>query len=70
MFLEFLVLGSTRYRTKRIIILQTCCLNFFNNRATNAAPESFNAKIKSFRNALRGVRDVEFFPFRLYRLYA
>lgn len=45
-------------------------LNFFNNRATNAAAESFNAKIKSFRNALRGVRDVDFFLFRLYKLYA
>ncbi|WP_343668479.1 transposase [Chitinophaga sp.] len=32
-------------------------LNFFNNRATNAAAESFNAKVKSFRNAMRGVRD-------------
>lgn len=45
-------------------------LNFFNNRATNAAAESFNAKIKSFRNALRGVRDVEFFLYRLTKLYA
>lgn len=36
-------------------------LNFFNNRATNAAAESFNAKIKSCRNALRGVRNVAFF---------
>lgn len=45
-------------------------LNFFNNRATNAAAESFNAKIKSFRNAMRGVRDVEFFLFRLVKLYA
>ena len=45
-------------------------LNFFNNRATNAAAESFNAKVKSFRNALRGVRDVEFFLFRLNKLYA
>lgn len=45
-------------------------LNFFNNRATNAAAESFNAKIKSFRNALRGVRDIEFFLYRLSKLYA
>ncbi|WP_291921484.1 transposase [Chitinophaga sp.] len=29
-------------------------LNFFNNRATNAAAESFNAKIKALSNALRG----------------
>lgn len=45
-------------------------LNFFNNRTTNAAAESFNAKIKSFRNALRAVRDVEFFLYRLTKLYA
>lgn len=45
-------------------------LNFFNNRATNAAAESFNAKIKAFRNAMRGVRDIEFFLFRLAKLYA
>jgi len=45
-------------------------LNFFNNRATNAAAESFNSKIKAFRNTMRGVRDVEFFLFRLAKLYA
>lgn len=27
-------------------------------------------KIKSFRNALRGVRDIEFFLYRLTKLYA
>lgn len=59
---------KTVARTIRIHYLGI--LNFFNNRATNAAAESFNAKIKSFRNALRGVRDVEFFLFRLYKLYA
>lgn len=45
-------------------------LNFFNNRATNAAAESFNAKIKNFRNNLRGVRDIDFFLYRLFKLYA
>ncbi|PWV44386.1 transposase, partial [Chitinophaga sp. S165] len=45
-------------------------LNFFDNRATNAAAESFNAKIKAFRNALRGVRYVEFFLYRLAKIYA
>ncbi|CAL1516792.1 transposase [Chitinophaga sp. MM2321] len=45
-------------------------LNFFNNRSTNAAAESFNAKIKAFRNALRGVRDVPFSLYRLTKLYA
>lgn len=45
-------------------------LNFFVNRSTNASAESFNAKIKAFRNALRGVIDVEFFLFRLTKIYA
>ena len=45
-------------------------LNFFNNRSTNAAAESFNAKIKAFRSASRGVRDIPFFLFRLSKIYA
>jgi len=45
-------------------------LNFFINRSTNASAESFNAKIKSFRATLRGVVDVEFFLFRLTKIYA
>ncbi len=39
-------------------------LNFWNNRATNAYAESFNAKIKGFRGMLRGIRDIKFFLFR------
>jgi len=45
-------------------------LNFFINRSTNASAESFNAKIKSFRAALRGVVDIDFFLFRLTKIYA
>ena len=47
-------------------------LNFFVNvnKATNAFAESFNAKIKAFRAALRGVTDIKFFLFRLTKLYA
>lgn len=45
-------------------------LNFFNHRATNAASESFNAKIKLFRTKLRGVRDINFFLYRLANIYA
>jgi transposase len=45
-------------------------LNFFNNRSTNAAAESFNAKIKAFRAVSRGVRDVNFFLYRLAKIYA
>lgn len=45
-------------------------VNFFHNRSTNAAVESFNAKIKAFRRVFRGVKDKAFFLFRLCKLYA
>lgn len=45
-------------------------LNFFDNRSTNASAESFNAKIKAFRSQFRGVKNVEFFLFRLAKIYA
>lgn len=45
-------------------------LNFYNNRSSNAAAESFNSKIKLFRANLRGVADKSFFLFRLTKLYA
>lgn len=45
-------------------------LNYFDNRSTNAAAESFNAKIKAFRTQFRGVRNIEFFLFRLTQIYA
>lgn len=44
-------------------------LNYFDNRSTNAAAESFNAKIKAFRIQFRGVRNVEFFLFRLTQIF-
>ena len=44
-------------------------LNFYNNRSSNAAAESFNAKIKLFRANLRGVTDKSFFLFRIAMLY-
>ncbi len=48
----------------------TDILNYFDNRSTNAAAESFNAKIKAFRLQLRGIRDVNFFLFRLEKLFS
>lgn len=45
-------------------------LNFYNNRASNAIAESFNAKIKLFRANLRGVVDKKFFLFRIANIYA
>ena len=45
-------------------------LNFFERRSTNAAAESFNAKIKAFRAQFRGVRNISFFLYRLTKIYA
>lgn len=45
-------------------------LNYFENRSTNASAESFNAKIKAFRAQFRGVRNVDFFLFRLSTIFA
>ncbi|MFV8373681.1 ISL3 family transposase [Flavobacterium sp. LB2P74] len=45
-------------------------LNYFDNRSTNASSESYNAKIKAFRAQFRGVRNIEFFFFRLTNIYA
>lgn len=61
---EFLALRNTFYKHHDGI------LNFFNNRSTNAAAESFNAKVKDFRRTFRGVADLSFFMFRLTKIYA
>ena len=45
-------------------------INFFDRGSTNAASESFNAKIKEFRTQFRGVKDRAFFLFRLAKIYA
>lgn len=44
-------------------------LNYFNRRATNASAEAFNSKVKIFRAQMKGVRDRDFFLFRLAKLY-
>lgn len=45
-------------------------LNYFRRRATNASAEAFNSKVKIFRAQLKGIRDRNFFIFRLVKLYA
>nr|WP_281502551.1 transposase [Arenibacter sp. F20364] len=45
-------------------------LNYFINISTNASAKSFNTKIKAFRARFRGVRNTEFFLFRLTQLFA
>jgi len=44
-------------------------LNYFDYTSINVATESFNAKIKEFRNQFRGVRDVKLFLYRLTKLH-
>ena len=55
---------------RTIMIHYRTILNYFDNRSTNASAESFNAKIKAFRSQFRGVRNTEFFLFRLSQIYA
>ncbi len=59
-------------RDKTVLLLShdAGILNFFNNRSTNASAKSFNAKIKAFRTSARVVRDINFFLFRLAKIYA
>lgn len=45
-------------------------LNYFDNRSINASAESFNAKLKAFESQFRGVRNIEFFLYRLKQIYA
>ena len=45
-------------------------LNYFKHRATNAAIESFHAKLKLFRQRIRGVVDKTFFFFRIIQYFA
>lgn len=44
-------------------------LNYFINRATNAAAESLNSKLKSFRAQVRGVSDLPFFMYRVCKIF-
>ncbi len=53
---QFNVIASTFYEHYDEI------LNFYNKRSSNAAAESFNAKIKLFRANLHGVLDKKILP--------
>ena len=44
-------------------------LNYFNNRATNAAAESFNSKVKGLRTLVHGVSDLPFYMFRCAKIF-
>ena len=64
--------GSKNFNTVIRTIQQhyRSILNYFDNRSTNASAESFNAKIKAFRTQFRGVRDVNYFLFRIEKIFA
>ena len=44
-------------------------LNYFNNRSTNASAESLNSKMKGFRAQVRGVADMPFFMYRMFKIF-
>ncbi len=44
--------------------------NYFINREANAAIEGFHAKLKLFRQRIRGINDKNFFFFRIFQYFA
>ncbi len=49
---------------------QETILAYFVHRKTNALAETFNSKIKAFRSIFRGVSDLDFFLFRVSKIFA
>ena len=71
-FEKVMALGNNNFRSviKTFKNHAPTILNYFRRRATNASAEAFNSKVKIFRSQMRGVRDRNFFIFRLVKLYA
>jgi len=69
---KVMALGNNNFRSviKTFKNHAPTILNYFRRRATNASAEAFNSKVKIFRSQMRGVRDRNFFIFRLVKLYA
>lgn len=69
---KVMALGNNNFRSviKTFKNHAQTILNYFRRRATNASAEAFNSKVKIFRSQMRGVRDRDFFIFRLVKLYA
>ncbi len=44
--------------------------NYFRNKSTNANIESFNSKLKLFRRNTRGIKDKNFFIFRILKYFS
>ena len=69
---KVMALGNNNFRSviKTFRNHAPTILNYFRRRATNASAEAFNSKVKIFRSQMRGIRDRDFFIFRLVKLYA
>ncbi len=69
---KVMALGNNNFRSviKTFRNHAPTILNYFRRRATNASAEAFSSKVKIFRSQMRGVRDRDFFIFRLVKLYA
>lgn len=69
---KVMALGNSSFRSviKTFKNHAPTIINYFRRRATNASAEAFNSKVKIFRSQMRGVRDRDFFIFRLVKLYA
>ena len=69
---KVMALGNNNFRSviKTFKNHAPTILNYFRRRSTNASAEAFNSKVKIFRSQMRGVRDRDFFIFRLVKLYA
>jgi len=63
------VLPSFETPMHTIKLHEATILDYFDGRQTNAAAESFNAKMKNFRALQRGVREMPFFLYRLAKIY-
>ena len=63
-------IDSLTIAAESIRLHEETILNYFPDRSTNAAAESFNAKLKNFRTVVRGVVDKKFHLFRVAKLYA
>ena len=50
--------------------LYTILKHFERRGSGRSSTESFNAKIKAFKNQFRAIRKVDFFLFRLTKLFA
>ncbi|GJM64730.1 hypothetical protein PEDI_52820 [Persicobacter diffluens] len=62
-FKSFESLKATFYESSEKIV------NYFKFRSSNAASESFNAKLKNFRKDLRGVSDLPYMISRITKVF-